>query len=389
MKIEVAKVDLESALVVAGIAVGSGSDLSGHYLFRVVPGEDSKVEILSYNQRIFARAPLTCNCELTEEDKTKAFTVEAWRLDKWLSGVSTGILSLTSDNKGDVVAKAPKSKIHMRSLDPNKFPYWDSLKSNSQDAGEVSTVTLVRALSLSKGFISSDDTNKPEICQVESVNGVLQATDRKALALVEVPFLANTNLRIAGKDVGSVTRFLGLKTETNTITVSTAERPAGQGSGACAFFTRADGSYLGVSKPTLAFPSLKVDQNSPPDAEFEMDMGDFKSAVAILSASAPKNHETVRFRHLDGKIVVSMPSEAGGEDEYPLVPKGDIQNGDLISEGFSIDYPYLEDISEAFGLDSLKIGITKRGKGGFISVKHVDEDTLGGNKYYTVVVWKT
>lgn len=34
MKIEVAKIDLESALAVSTLTVGSGTDLSSHYLFR-------------------------------------------------------------------------------------------------------------------------------------------------------------------------------------------------------------------------------------------------------------------------------------------------------------------------------------------------------------------
>ncbi len=387
MQIEIAKIDLETALIVCGLAVSSGSDLSGHYLFRPIPG-GTGMEVLSYDQRLFSRAPLVCHWSPDAEGSSNCFTVEAWRLDKWLSGVADGVLTLTSDSKGDVIAKAPKSKIRLRSLDAGKFPYWDSLLKNAKSAGEVPALTLTRAFSLSKSFISTDDTNKPEICQVESVDGVLKATDRRSLALVSIPFLAETNLRIPGRDLGKVLKFLNLKSDFKTVGVSTAERPIEQGGGACALFTRADGSYLGVSKPTAPLPTLKVDQEEPSDAEFELDMEDFKSAVAILSASAPKKHEAVRFRYLDGKLILSMPSEAGGEDEYPLTPKGAVENGEVLQEGFVVDYPYLNGIAEAFSLASLKLGVTKRGKGGFLSVKHVDDDLLGGNRYYAVVVWK-
>lgn len=387
MKIEVSKADLEAALVVSSLTVSSGADLSGHYVFRYLPKNQS-VEVLSYNQRLFSRAPLSCTYEVKDENAPEAFTVESWRLSKWLSGVTESTLTLTADDKGDVVAKAPKSKIHIRSLDASKFPYWDAAFDNAQEVGDVASNVLARAFGLSKGFISSDDTNKPEICQAESVNGVLQATDRKALALVEVPALSQTNLRIAGKDIGTLVRFLNLKSDSKTTKISTGDRPASQGVGSCAFFARPDGSYLGISKPTLPFPTLKVDQNAAPDAEFDLDMGDFGSAVAILSASAPKSHEAVKFRYLDGKVILSMPSEAGGDDEYPL-SSSQITNGDVFADGFTVDYPYLKSIAEAFGLSSINVGVTKRGKGGFISVKHVDDDELGGNKYFTVVVWKT
>lgn len=387
MKIEVSKSELEAALVVSSLTVSNGSDLSGHYVFRYLH-KIKAVEVLSYSHRLFSRALLTCSYEVKDEDAPDAFTVESWRLSKWLSGVSESVLTLSADDKGDVTAKAPKSKIHLRSLDASKFPYWDAAFEGATEVGDVASNVLARAFGLSKGFISSDDTNKPEICQAESVNGVLQATDRKALALVEVPFLAQTNLRIAGKDIGVLVRFLNLKSDVKTTKIFTGERSATQGSGSCAFFIRPDGSYLGISKPTLPFPTLKVDQNAAPDAEFDLDMGDFGSAVAILSASAPKSHEAVKFKYLDGKVILSMPSEAGGDDEYPL-SSSNITNGDIFADGFTIDYPYLKSIAEAFGLSSIQVGVTKRGKGGFISVKHVDDEELGGNKYFTVVVWKS
>ena len=80
MKLTVAKSDLEEALKVSSLTVGSGSDLSSHYLFRVQEGE---VEILSYDMRVFSRAPLQATVEGDED----AFTVEAWRLDKWVASV--------------------------------------------------------------------------------------------------------------------------------------------------------------------------------------------------------------------------------------------------------------------------------------------------------------
>jgi hypothetical protein len=120
MKIEVAKSDLEKALRISNITVGSGADLSSHYLFRVNGGS---VEILSYDMRAFSRAPLKSTFQGEDGD---AFTIEAWRLDRWVSGVGDGTLSL-SYSEGDVQATGPRSKVRFRSLDPSKFPFWDSL----------------------------------------------------------------------------------------------------------------------------------------------------------------------------------------------------------------------------------------------------------------------
>ena len=56
MNIEVAKSDLEDALKVTSTTVGSGTDLSSHYLFRLRGG---KAEVLSYDMRVFSGAPFT------------------------------------------------------------------------------------------------------------------------------------------------------------------------------------------------------------------------------------------------------------------------------------------------------------------------------------------
>ena len=60
MNIEVAKKDLEVALKVASTTVGSGSDLSSHYLFRFREGQ---AEVLSYDMRVFSRAPFTATVD--------------------------------------------------------------------------------------------------------------------------------------------------------------------------------------------------------------------------------------------------------------------------------------------------------------------------------------
>ena len=113
MNVEVAKSDLEVALSVAGVSVDtSASDLSSHYLFRT---RNNQVEILSYGPRIFSRFPLAATCDGEDGD---AFTVESWRLDKWMAGARDGVLSLSSQGSGDVKVSDGRSTIRLRSLDP-------------------------------------------------------------------------------------------------------------------------------------------------------------------------------------------------------------------------------------------------------------------------------
>lgn len=386
MKFEVAKSDLEAALQVAAVAVESGvSDLSSHYLFRF---KDDQAEVLSYGQRLFARAPFTA---LVDAEDGDCFTVEAWRLEKWMDGVGDGALTLTTDGSGDVHAKGPRSRVRFRSLDPSKFPFWDETLSTAESVGTVIPRTLTSAFELTRWFVSADDTAKPELCQVEAVDGVMWATDRRALSAVEIPALPNLSIRVPGKAVGSVLRFLGDKvTQEGEIEILQAERSFEDGGGAFATFLRKDGSYLGVTRPTSKFPTLNVDREAKNDATMLVDVAELNAGVSVLLASAPKGHEAITFSYDNDsdKVSISMPCEAGGTDTYPLALTKVTDGSENFDSAFTVDYPYIVGIASSFGLEQIEFGIAKRGRGGFISSAHSDEGE-DGNSYFSVVVWRT
>ena len=187
--------------------------------------------------------------------------------------------------------------------------------------------------------------------------------------------------------MAQVVRFLSDKlTQSNDITIRTAERDGG---GAFALFERPDGCYLGVAKPSSDFPRLNVDRDGAGDAMLTLDMGELSSGIKVLLASAPKGHESVTFSYGQetGAVSISMPSEAGGTDEFPLA-NAKVSQGENFDVDFTVDYPYLLGITDSFGLESADFAINKRGRGGFLSFKHSDEGEEA-NTYFTVVVWRT
>lgn len=379
MNIEAAKSDFEVALKVASMTVGTGSDLSSHYLFRVQGGQ---AEVLSYNLRVFSRAPIKATT-----DGDGAFTVEAWRLDKWIASVGDGVLTLSADENGGVLAKGPRSRIKLRSLDASRFPYWDGLLDHAEEQGESDPASLYRAFDLTKLFVSTEDTTRPNICQTEITDSVLMATNRGAVALIEIKDLPNLNLRISGKDLPVVAKFLSDKvTAQSDVTVKTASRPDQTGS-AAALFCRDDGSYVGVSRPALALPKIPIEKETP-QATLTLDVEEFQKAVGVLLCSAPKGHGMASFSVKDDALVVSMPSEAGGEDTYPMVVSQAQGMGDL---SFTMDYHYIKAIADLFDLDTLSLGVHQRGKGGYVSFAHEDEGATdeSGNHYYTLILWRS
>lgn len=389
MKIEVAKSDLESALEVPRIAVGSGDDLTSHYVFRV---KDSQVEILSHSERVFGFSRIQGASFDAEEGDS--FTVEASRLDRWLKAIKAGKpLVVETAGDGVVTLKGGRSKIRLRSLDPKKFRYWDGLYASAEEVGKIGPESLARALACSRWFIGGDDTNKPELCQVEAVEGVLWATDRRALTSVLMPRLPNLAIRVPGSDVSTLIKFLSEKRtqEELSIEIRQAERPFEEGGGGCAFFHRPDGSYLGVMRPMAAFPTLELDRDEEDQAKMSLNREEFNGALDVLLAGAPKGFPSVTFVYDQEKDTVSvqMPCEAGDVVSYPL-QQVTVKNGEAWDQDFTIDYDHLKGIADTFKLNDIDLGVNKRKRGGYVSFRYTDDDEDGkGNDYYSVIVWKT
>lgn len=388
MKIEVAKSDLENALEVPRIAVGSGDDITSHYLFRI---RGDRVEILTHSLRVFGFSRIQGTKH--EGEDGDAFTVDSWRLDKWLGGMKPGKpLILETAGDGVVTVKGGRSKLRLRSLDPKRFRYWDGLYDSAEVVGEVAPSSLARALTYARWFISDDDTSKPELCQVESVNGVLWATDRRALTSVEMPRLPSLAFRAKGQDVPTLIKFLSEKRTEDELSVEIrqAERSFEEGGGACAFFHRPDGSYLGVTRPTAAFPTLNLDRESEDQAILKLNREEFNEAINVLLAGAPKGHSTVTFtNHHEKGVSLQMPCEAGDSVTFPL-QHVTLTNGDAWTTNFTIDYAYLKGMADTFKLTDVELGINKRGRGGYVSFRYDDEEEDGkGNRYFTAIVWRT
>ena len=387
MKIEVTKSALQAALSVARNTVGSENDIALHYLFRYRGGE---MEVLSSSTQVFSCGRM--ETVAVEGEDGDAFTAEAWRLDRWAAGVS-GDKNLTLEGLegGEVAVKGNRSRIRLRSLDPKRFPFWDTLLESAVDVGEIAPQSLSRALSCSRWFVSTDDTEKPELCQIEAIKGVLWATDRRALSTVKVASIPELGIRVSNKSVPVLVKFLADKTtQENPIQVREAFRPESDGGGGYAFFVRPDGSYLGITRPRSSFPQIDLDSSEVDQSVLQFSREEFNSAIDVLLAGAPKSYTTVIFDY-DQKadeVRMKMPCEAGGENEYVLMT-AQVEEPDAWDTPFRVDYSYIKGIAETFSLDDVRIGVNKRGAGGYISFRHQDDEDGGdANSYYSVVVWR-
>jgi hypothetical protein len=384
MKIEVAKPDLEAALQVASIGSAStGSDLTTHYVFR--RKSDGIVEVLSHNNRLGVSMPVAgCQSTLSDGETMGAFTVESWRLNKWIAAVEDAVLILEMED-GIVKATSPNGFVKFQSLDPSQFPHWDEAIAEASAGVSIAARRLHAALSHVRMFISDKDTTAPKLAVTEILNESLQATDKGALAVVTIDVLTKSNLRIHGKDLGQILAFLASCGD-GEVGIREHER--------CLFLTRKDGGIMSVGRPHHAFPDIKLDKKPNDPHYWVVKTNELKMAVNALASSAVKDDPRLSFG-IDGNMVgLTMTSASGhqvthhleaqehGSDEDVDVPMPD--------GGFDIAYPYLLKLLSQYQPETIKFGLnpqvdqaTGKPRGGWVRFR----EDRSGDDYLTLLVW--
>jgi len=383
MKIEVAKPDLEAALQVVSVGTAStGSDLTTHFVFRYKE-DDNTVEVLSNNNRLGCSMPIA-GCKAYVDGDERAFTVESWRINKWISAVEDAVLSLELVD-GTVKATSPKGAVKFQSLDPSQFPYWDETLADTPAGMSLPAKRLQGALSHVKLFISDKDTTTPKLAVTEILNESLQATDKGALAVVTIDDLKSSNLRVHGKDLGQVLAFLSSCGD-KAVEVREHDR--------CLFLVRQDGGILSVGRPHHAFPDIALDKKPDDPHWWSVKTEELQSAINALSASASKEDPRLNFA-LDGAMVALSMTSASGERvtmHLEAQEHGSLDGApvDMPGEGFDIAYPYLLKLLSQWREDTIKFGLnpqldkkTKKPKGGWVRFRE-DRD---GDDYLTLLVW--
>lgn len=384
MKIEVAKKDLEESLsVVSSSLAGGGNDLSSHFLFRRDPSDDKKVQVLTYSLRISSLCPITAQ---VEDSDFKAFSIEGWRLKKWLSKLPDAALTFEFD--GSVVeASCPgKGKQKFQSHNPDKFPYWDQALKDAKLTATMSADRLHRALDYSRSFAANADqeTRTPQLCVCEVKDGVLASTNNRTATLVTIGDLKESSMRIHVKDAPAILSFLS--TIKNDVEVLEHDK--------CLFLRREDGAVFEETRLDAQFPAFK----RPPDEDphwWVLNTEELKSAIPFLESGASKEDDRLRFTRPDdnGPVILSMMTTTGtsAEQSVSCLESGSLKDADPIpDEGFVIAYPNLLKILQFVTSDTVRFGVSRRKKTGYIRfLDHhfKNEDGEGGDEYLTVAVW--
>ena len=391
MKIKVAKSDLVYALRTVTPSVSfTGGDLSSHYLFRIKSDTNDEVEILTYSGAVFAIAPLICVVD-REEDDSESFTLEAKRLDLWLSAVSD--TALTLHNEGAVTtATSPRGNQVFSSLDPDSFPHWDNTYAEADKTATLCAENLKEAFAHVKPFVCTNDTDKQDhiICLTQVRDGCFWATDKAKATVVRVLGLEGCALASGFDRISKVIKFLETCEDHD---VEVFEHPR------AVIYRRDDGAIFGESRPQAVFPTLQVGQDIPNQHRWTLNKEEILSALLFLRSGADAEDKVVHFRLGEDDIIeIGMALVAANTSD--LVPpmkylslkcfgmQREEDAADLIlareENGFSILYPHLERVLELHPDNEIVVGINQKGKGGWL---RFDSEHANGDTYWSIIPW--
>lgn len=361
--------DLRNALVcVRPCVANSAGDITSHYVFR--PHESDGMAVYGWSGKIFAFAPISG----TTYDGVEAFTIEAKRLDQWVSTLNdSSVIEFTYED-GTVVAKAPRGKNIFQSLDPASFPWWDTIWESSEETGKVRADLFRSAINHSRPFICDDETKQPKLCVLECREGNLRCTDLTAMSQTAVPGIDNCTIRLHGKDLGALNGFLALQGD-GVVTIYETDRAQ--------FFGALDGkgAVFGESRPLAVFPNVKVDGSYVEN--WELDKEEVLSAIRFLASGASWDDNTITLTRANGEVTLSMASTTGEILEQQV--KSGIEE-ETDDEEFTFNVSRLH-LTRLLGLctgDTVWIKSNRNDKAGWIMV---EEKTNDGFEFNTAITW--
>jgi hypothetical protein len=390
MKFEVARRDLDAALQVVLPAVSSaGTDISSHLALRAHPTEAGKIEILAYTGRLMAGASFVA----TITGEPQSFTVEGWRLKKWLDAVTEDTVLVFDYKKSQGISDTTVTLLNddekrqfFPSLDPSHFPYWDRTLADAKVTATLPGDRLKDALFRSKLFTAEDEAKNQGMCVSEVRDGVLTSTNKSTLCMITVPALKASTIRVHNKDAGALIAFLGLA-KTDLVEVLEHERSF--------FFRRPDGSYIGETRFHESFPAIAQPKNQG-HYIWEFPAEQAKHAMNGLLAGAAKLDDRLTLRQSGGRVVFGMDASGGKQATWPVtlttseVVEFEGQKPLPLPESIQITVRNLRRLIEATDGDKIRLLCCPYNKSGYFRytlTTFEDSGKQNGDECLVMIVW--
>lgn len=249
-----------------------------------------------------------------------------------------------------------------QSLDPKKYPYWDQTLTSAKLVATVPASGLRRAFSWARLFVSEEESRRPDLCVFESKKGTIFATNQRGAALVTVPSMEKSTLRVHGKEAAALIGFLDTIAD-GDVEVLECDRAL--------YLRRSDGAVFGEYRHNVTFPdNLKMGQITSDPQWWEVPVQDLDQSIQFLKSGADDKDNRLRFKEGpngsvtlemarvfgDTHAVQSVPCESGSEEEAPPLQKG----------GFLLDHIELKKVLAINEDETLRFGVHQRKRSGFV-----------------------
>ena len=283
--VQVPRTDLLEAIkVLPGCTPRKGpwaEPYSTHYLVRT-PTEDheSGVDLLSFNGRQFGSVPLPTS---TPGAPGTVLSFDGQGLAPWLRQSESDTIVIRQDGDGQVEVSDGQTSHLRASLDPEKYPFWDTAVAGANVVAFLSADKLRSALDFARQFVSKDRNGRPELRLTQVRDGTLWASDGHGVSSVGVRGLEDATFKLDGQDIPAIVRFL--RTAGEYMEISETDR--------FSILHREDSALFGVSFPQDEMPKLA---SLPPEAEHWWDVAraDLQQALRDLGKAPGKGDDWVR-----------------------------------------------------------------------------------------------
>lgn len=289
---KIAKNDLKETLGIAQATLGNGPDITSHFLFEKV---GSEVFVSACNPpRIYSSIPLK-GCKV-EEVKTESeegdevevgfqpFTLEGKRVIQAINAVD-GLLTITL-NEGSVKITSDKGVLELSSLDPSAFPPWRDMLAGASEMASTPANLLADTLTLSKPFMSTDETRRPELAQVYFTNGMAFSCDGFGLSMAKSDSFKDLEVKFHLKDVAPATKFLKAH-DGHAMSVLSSDKAV--------FLKAEDGAVFGMMEVPFDMPKPITQKyidafDWTPRRVWRIKKDDFANALNFLSSGADEDN---------------------------------------------------------------------------------------------------
>jgi hypothetical protein len=334
MKVTVSKNDLKEALSKASSTLGKGEDITSHFLLKIK--NETQCDVLSCDPpRMFSITPLAgVKCEGEGQ-----FTIDGKRLLQAINSIE-GVIEI-SYTEGD---------LSFSSLNPDNFPPWENLLSESEVAnedGNFTTNVMSDTLLNLKPYCSQNEQRQPELCMILFKEGKAFACDGFGLGMAKSEDFDDVELKIHYKDISSLNKFLKAY-EGEALEILTHEKAT--------FLRVSDGSTIGLMNIPFNMPDKITTQYAEafewtPRRVWKFNKVDLLNAISFLSSGASDGDYSISFADSEGEKFTSPQLEM-----KPSSGKGVLTCSlDSISfkpeEGVEVDPATIENLGERMWVD--------------------------------------